>query len=307
MWTLAQNTLYNRAVDEKNQLEVERSNEKAIGRGAKYIVPANNTVSLTATIQNQGPLSIHFTTLWLHAFDLNLGWNGFNYAKPSNIDLQPGEQKDISANVTIMGVATGTGYAFSSWLITGRGNIVPLENASEETMIYSNVTGGIGAVMMDFEDFKFFNITKVGADYILNNYPTGGTGYYVKQGGVGVAFQVSFTNLDLSRRPIVLFSPSVMFTIFPVTPTQTRAAFWYLTQVDEITGVISTSFTNVTLPYGVKTRLYFASKTDIVVDGFQPWITSYTMTAPVNFALVGRIGANFYGQNVPFSSLYIVP
>lgn len=303
LWTLAQNTIYNEAVDQRNQLEVDRSNERVRGGEAKYNVPINNVVSLTATIHNQGPLSVHFTTLWIHA--LLPGWTGFNYTNPSNIDLQPGEQKAINANMTIAGLATNTAYVFSSWLITGRGNVVPLESAQETELVWANVTGGIGYVMMDFEDFKYYNITKVGANHYLSNYPTGDSGYYVKQGGEGIAFRVIFTNLDHSRRPIVLSSASVMWTLFPVTEQQPRGATWYLIQVDEATGLISSSFTNVTLSFGVQTKLYFASRGDILVDGFEPWKTSYRRTAPVNLALVGRLGDTYYGQNIPFVSIYI--
>ncbi len=308
LWTLAQNTIYNEAVDQRNQLEAERTNEKIKGYDALYNVPINNVVTLTATIHNQGPLSVHFTTLWIHA--LLPGWAGFNYTTPSNIDLQPGEQRAIDANMTIAGLMTSTPYVFSSWLITGRGNVVPLERAPEpQDIIWANVTGGIGYVMMDFEDFRYYNISKVGANYYLNYYPTGDSGYYVAQGGEGIAFQVIFTNLDHDQRPIVLSSASVMWCLFPSTVQQPRGAMWYLIQVDEGTGQISPSFTNVTLQFGVQTRLYFASATDVNAPppkgGFTPWKTSETGTAAVNLALVGRLGDKFYGQNIPFVSIYI--
>jgi FlaG/FlaF family flagellin (archaellin) len=220
LWTLAQNTIYNEAVDQRNQLEADRTNEKTRGYDAKYNVPINNVVSLTAIISNQGPLSVHFTTLWIHA--LFPGWTGYNYTEPSDIDLQPGEQKSINASMAIAGLMTSAEYVFSSWLITGRGNVVPLEGAQTTELVWANVTGGIGYVMMDFEVFNYYNITRNGTSYYLSNYPSGSSGYYVNQGGEGIAFQVIFTNLDHSRRPIVLSSASVMWTLYPVLDTSRR-------------------------------------------------------------------------------------
>jgi len=300
LWTLSQNTLYNEAVKEKNQLEVDRLNERIKAFDATYTA-ASDKVSVSAQLQNQGPLSVQITNLWVRNIDKNL----YNFSGTLNVNLQPGGNSTLTIDVTVIGSAPGD--RFSSWLITGRGNVVPLQEREQEEIIVAQVAYGIGAVSMNFTDFKYYNVTKKGSSWVLNNYPNGIDGYTVIQPSgkdVGIAFQVYFTNFDIEKREIKLSSTSVLWTLFPVLPTQPRGAMWYIVNVNG-DGTIASTFTTVTLQYAVPTPVFFASSNDVKVGGFSPSLSSYTGTAPVNLALVGTIGGSPFGQNIPFVSIYV--
>jgi len=92
--------------------------------------------------------------------------------------------------------------------------------------------------------------------------------------------------------------------LFP-TSDVAHSGLWYIVNVDD-DGVISDDFTQITLPYGVKTFVFFASSQEIT-DGtsFSPSSSKRDGPAAVNLMLVGEIGISTYGQNVPFVSIYV--
>jgi hypothetical protein len=51
-------------------------------------------------------------------------------------------------------------------------------------------------------------------------------------------------------------------------------------------------------------RIYFASANEVSTGGFNPTVSGFTGTAPVNLALTGTKGSNNFGQNIPFVSIY---
>lgn len=306
IYTLSQNTVYNEAIREKNLLESNALSESVQVTNTTYRVNANDKVNVSANVTNVGSLSVQFTTLWAYAS--NSTYNGTSYAQLlPNVNVRGGANLSLSYNVTVQGLRLGSAYSFSSWLITGRGNVVPLQKASSSytSIVTSNTTQGIGALMMDFQNFNYYNVTQPGSSYILSGYPQGAPGYFVRQGGLGIAFQVNFTNVDPDMRNITLTAPSVLFSMFPETPQQIRAAYWYIVNVDA-SGTISNTFTPVALPYNVPTAIFFASKE--MISGSQLFVPSssvFTKTAPVNLALIGTIGSSAFGQNIPFVSIYI--
>jgi len=302
MWTLSQNTIYNEAMKEKNQIEVDRLNEKVTASNVNYTV-MGNVVSVEVVLENEGPVSVEIVSLWV----IDATMNKHNFSSPLNINLKPGNitylQGSKAINVTIVGSASL--HQFSSWFVTARGNVVPSER--EGGIIVAQVSAGIGSVAMDFTSFKYYNVSKVGSSYVLNNYPNGGSGYTVIQPSgkdVGIAFELCLTNFDPLKKEINLSSASVFWTLFPVLPTQPRGTMWYIVNVGD-NGTIAGTFTTVTIPYGATTKVFFASAQDVNTGGFVPSLSSYTGTAPVNLALVGKIGDSAYGQNVPFVSIYI--
>jgi hypothetical protein len=302
LWTLSQDTIYNEEVKALNQLELERLSEQVKGFDANCTICSDGEVNVTATLQNFGPLTAELTTLWVQI--TNSTWNCYNFTKLSGVYIKAGTTTTLNAHVKITGVRSGLTYQFAVWLITGRGNVVPVEEYAGKILIAS-AAQGIGAISIDFENFKYYNVTKQGSYYMLVNYPNGASGYMVNQGGDGIAFEVNLINLDEKERVIVLSPASVLFSMFPITEQQIRAAFWYIVNVDSV-GIISNKYNPITLPYGVKTKLYFASKE--MISGsttFSPSKADFTQTAPVNLALIGTIGASPYGQNIPFVSIYI--
>lgn len=302
LYMLSQNTMYNEELKTVNQFELDRLNEKIKVNMANCTVYTNNEVKVNADLQNSGPLPIQLTTLWVSA--TNATWNNYNFTKLQNVYLKTGAGTSLDAYVTIDGIRVGFIYKFAVWLVTGRGNVISLEEYAGE-IIVASVSKGIGAIEIDFENFKYYNVTKQGSSYALVNYPNGASGYMINQGSTGIAFEVILTNFDEKLRDIKLSSASVLFSMFPTTEQQIRAAFWYIVNVDG-NGVISNTYNQITLPYGVETKLYFASCRMITGgDTFLPSKASFTKTAPVNLALIGTIGNSPYGQNIPFVSIYI--
>ena len=301
LWTLSKNTEYFQAMKEKNQLEMDRLNERLSTENVNYTV-SGDVVSVEVNLKNEGSLPVHLTTLWV--LDTTIRKYGFN--DTLNINLKPGEILTIKGTEAIKVFIEGANntHIFSSWFITARGNAVPLEK--ESGIIVAQVSAGIGAIAMNFNKFKYYNVSKVGSSYILNNYPQGGIGYVITQpASGGIAFEVSLINFDPGKRTITLYSSSVLFTVFPVLPQQPRGSMWYIVNVNT-NGVISNTYTPIQLAYGVETSVFFASAVELKEGNvFSPAKAEYTGTAPVNIALVGKIGNDYYGQNIPFTSVYI--
>jgi hypothetical protein len=207
--------------------------------------------------------------------------------------------------VTVPG-ALAVGGVCNGWLVTARGNRVPLELKKVESITVAEVAAGIGAISMNFTNFYYYNVSENGGSYVLENYPNGASGYAVNQPSSkddGVAFQISITNYDLESRPITLYSSSLLWTLFPNTVQQPRGAMWSIVNVDN-NGIIANNFTPITLAPNTPTLLYFASEQD-VSGGFSPSSSNYGGLAPVNLALFGQIAGSPYGQNLPFVSIYI--
>ncbi|MCJ7424425.1 hypothetical protein MUP01_09195 [Candidatus Bathyarchaeota archaeon] len=310
IWTLAQNTGYNVAIREKNQLESDVQSEDIQVTSTTYVVNANNKVNVSTTINNIGSLSVQFTTLWAYAN--NATYTGYNFTALSNVNVRGGATTPLSVNVTVQGLSlTGT-YSFASWLITGRGNVVSLQKVTSSltNIVTSNTTQGIGSLMMNFQNFTYYNVSQ-SSPYGLIGYPTGASGYYV-QGAKGppkgqFAFRVVITNLDQSQMDITLAAGSVLFSIFPTPTSAFQGTAWYVVNVNG-TGAISNSYTPVTLVYNVATPVYFASSVSGTYTPFSQ--ATFTGTCPVNLALTGAIGnitsSIPFGQNIPFVAIEVV-
>ena len=260
-------------------------------------------------LKNEGPLSVEIVSLWV----IDATMNKHNFSSSLNINLKPGNitylQGSKAINVTIVGSAPL--HQFSSWFVTARGNVVPSER--EGGIIVAQVSAGIGSVSMDFASFIYYNVTKVGQSYILENYTNGGEGYTVSF-AKDIAFKVCLSNFDQNKREIKLFSGSMLWMLFPVQATQPRSIWWYIVNVYD-NGTIASTYTTITLTYGAPTWVFFASANDISSPSFNPspsgisGVSSIKLPSPaaVNLMLVGRIGASTYGQNVPFVSIYVNP
>jgi len=299
LWTLSQNTLYNEAVKEKNQLEVDRLNEKVTASGVNYTI-VGDVVSVEVVLENKGPISVEVVSLWV----IDATINRHNSSSPLNINLKPGNttylQGSKAINVTIVGSASS--HQFSSWFVTARGNVVSLER--EGGVIESQITQGIGSVSMNFASFIYFNVTKVGPSFILENYPDGGEGFTVPS-GKDIAFQVCLTNLDPQKKEIKLFSRSLLWMLFPTgTSDVPHSAWWYIVNVDD-DAVIADDFTQIVLPYGAPKSFFFASSQDVDDGGFNPSNSKRRGPAAVNLMLIGQIGTSAFGQNIPFVSVYV--
>jgi len=304
VWSLSQNTLYNNTVTQTRQADLDRSNEKTVVLNTTYTPYNNSNVNVYAQIQDIGSSSINFTTVWLYVSNIT-AWTNYNFISLANASVQSGSTFTLNVNLTVTGVKSNSTYSFSSWLITARGNTVALQRTVVYTnnIIVSQTTQGIGALMMDFQNFTYYNIT---GNNKLTPFPNGGSGYVVKSGSGNIAFRVILTDLDLLGRDINLSSNSVFFSIFPTSPQQVRGSFWYIVNVDG-SGNVASTYTPIILPYNVPVAVYFAS--DHAIVSGNPFAGSspvFTGTSPVNLALIGQLGSSTFGQNIPFVSILIL-
>ncbi len=301
-WTLSQNTIYFAAVRDKNQFEADRLSENMKVNTTSYTVNTNNSVTVLATLQNTGASSVQLKTVWVDVS--NSTWKSYNFSALSNTNVQSGAFFSLSAVLSLSGVNATGSYDFASWLMTAKGNVVTLQQMTlMNNLVISQTTQGIGALMMDFQNFTCYNVT--GGNQ-LTPFPNGASGYVVSSGGGNIVFRVILTDLDQQQRAINLSSNSVFFSIFPTTPQQVRGSYWYIVNVNG-TGWVSSTYTPVILPYNVPVAVYFASDHAIVSgQPFTPAPPRFTGTSPVNLALIGQLGSSSFGQNIPFVSILIM-
>lgn len=302
LWSILQNALYNEEVKNVNQENVDRLSENVLASGANYSV-SGDYVTVKVTLRNAGSVAVQIINLWV--FDIDPSNQRYTN-KSLNLNLNPGNILNLkglnSLTVTIPGA--NSSHDFVSWFVTARGNTVPLE--PKKGIIIAQVSQGIGSIGMTFPDFKYYNVSQVGGSYILENYPAGGEGFTVPSGkGNDIAFRVCLTNFDQNKEEIKLHSGSVLWMLFPISPpTQPRGAMWYIVNVYD-NGTIASTFTEITLSYGMPKWVFFASYNDVNSGGFFPSYSGYSGPAAVNLMLVGKIGTSTYGQNVPFVSVYV--
>jgi hypothetical protein len=297
---LDRNTAFEDTSSQVKQMDIDRSTEQVTILNPLFEVYPVGQVALTCTINNTGPLSVQLVRLWVKDLT-NKQYGNVTITTPPII-LQPGDIQRFSLVVNIPGVSP-TEKNFTFWFVTARGNTVSV--ATPQQITISAVVGGIGSIILNFDDFKYFNVTKKGLSYMLDKYPNSGSAYHLQgtnEPKGQIAFRVILTNLDKNQRNIVLIDGSELFLMYPK-----RGSFqedvWYIVNVNEATGAISNTYTPITLQYNVPTPVYFASvsRGTFAVAG-----TTYTGIAPVNLALVGQIGGSPFGQNIPFVSIEVV-
>jgi hypothetical protein len=291
LWTLSQNTLYNEAVRTGNQEEADRRNEGVITLGGNYSV-SEDVVTVLAVLKNAGSVTAQLINLWV------LDTNQSKYAnKPLNMNLNPGDIEPGMFSVTIP--ETNANNTFVSWFVTARGNTVPLERELEEGVIVAQVAQGIGYLAMDFDKFKYFEYA---SDYGLKDFPTGSGGYSVPT-AEQVVFGVKLTNYDPSggKRSLTLNSHSLIWMYFPTYGKQVN---WHIVNVDA-NGTVQPTYSAMTLAYQETVTVYFASRSDGIFGGTNDKVKPGSSgPAAINLLLLGTIGSDEYGQNIPFVSVY---
>ena len=299
MWTISQNTAYSESVRESHQTDADRFNEKIVASDGNYTVDGNE-VTVEAKLTNVGSVAAQIINLWV--FDTDPTNQRYNYIS-LNLNLNPGDVLNLvgSSGVTVTIPGAHTSHNFVSYFMTARGNTVSVTAAEVNGTIVSQVALGIGKVGMDFDTFVYYNAS----GYSLQVWPNGKEGFNVPF-NKDIAFRVTLTNFDASKRTIILTSHSVLWMIFPASEQQPRGAWWYIVNVDA-NGTIAGTFTNITLPYGVPTHVFFASGTDNVFSHsrIKSPITA-NQPAAVNLMLFGTVDGSSFGQNIPFVSIYVI-
>jgi len=281
LWTLSQNTEYFQTVKEKNQLEVDRLNERLSAENVTY-TGSGGKISIEIDVRNACPLFVNLTTLWV--FDANVGNYGIN--DTLNIGLKPGETLSLRGSKAINVIINGSdaSHIFNSWFITARGNAIPLK----ENIIVAQVAQGIGSIAMDLKQFRY---------YIVQNNNDGtdiGTPYYsfTLDGNKYTLLCVTLVNLDPSHQTINLTKYSYIWAVTPFAETL-KSDTWAIRKV--VNNKLA-SFDFQILEYGKPTTVYF---------GATQASRSQGNVVPLFILLFGKIGNADYGQNIPFIAIHV--
>ena len=294
LFTISQNTLYSQAVRESHETDADRFNEKIVASNGNYTVDGDE-VTVEADLTNAGGVAAQIINLWV--FDTAI--QEYNYTVMS-LNLGAGDSRTVSVVVTMVGAHQD--HTFSSWFVTARGNTVAVEEAQIEGTIVAEVAQGIGYLGMDFDAFVYYEYESA---YKLKGYPNG-TGSYTVPAGKDVVFRVKLTNYDPSgnKRTLTLNRHSLLWVYFP---TQGKQVPWYIVRVNATNGTIKPTYSpDVLIKYKETVYVYFASKSDGTFNGNPDHQCMPGFVAPgaVNLLLLGKIGSQDYGQNIPFVSIY---
>jgi hypothetical protein len=280
LWTFTQNANYNQVVKESSQMDIDRSSEQIYAYNTVYS-PSSEAVEVTATITAQGALSAQIISVWV-----TVGSEKYGFL-PVNINVTSGETETLTRTVPVPD-ASGIDSNFNGWLVTARGNRVPLELKKVETVTVASVTKGIGSVSMNFTTFKYFEVE----DGILQNFPEGNSAFEL-DGSKSTVLAVYLTNYDLGDRPINLTSRSMLWAYFPTSPG--NPGEWDITSINQTTGAIMPSYSNVILAPMQSKWIYFGPE-NVQVNSAH---------GAINLILLGTIGSDDYGQNIPFVSIWV--
>jgi len=299
LWTFSQNALYTQAVKDENQKSADKLNENVIASNGNYSV-LGNEVTVKAMLKNSGGIAAQIINLWV--FDTNS--SNLRYANKSlNFNLNPGDTLNLTglSGVTVTIPGADPSHDFVSWFVTARGNTVAIEETQiqEEGVIVAEVAQGIGYLGMDFDRFRYFEYESADT---LKDYPDG-SGSYLVPSGEAIVFRVRLTNYDPSgnKRTLTLNSHSLLWVYFPKVGKQIH---WHIVNVDE-TGTIQATYLEITIGYKETAYVYFASSSDGSFSGNPDKQKTGTVgPAAINLLLLGQIDSDFYGQNIPFVSVY---
>ncbi len=302
-YTLAQNTSYNASVREKNQLDLDRMSESAVAYNSVYTLNGNS-VNITTVIKNNGPSPIRFTTIWLKVNNTN--YQNYNCNPSVDTLVSAGDAVTKSFTVSIVGIPSG-GNSYTSWLMTSRGNTVPLVPLSTQNIIVAQVSQGIGSIAMNFSTFVYRTTSDVGSGsnhtYVVNNHNGPGFSGYSVPSLSTVAFTVTLINFD-EKGDVYLSSSSALWVLFPTTSQQPRGAWWYIVNVSPSTGKILpvTPSTQIRLIFGQPTNVTFASISD-TAGSIGISAAGYAGPSAANLMLFGQDAGMTFGQNIPFVSI----
>jgi len=295
LWTFSQNAQYTQAAKDVNQDEADRRNERVVATDGDYSV-SGNEVTVEVTLTNTGAVAAQIINLWV--FDTSI--QTYKHIQ-LNLSLNPGSVADLTGDAAIVVTVDGAnpGHDFISWFVTARGNTVALEKEELEDVIVAQVAQGIGYLAMDFDDFRYFEYT---SDYMLKDYPAG-SGTYIVPTAEPVVFRIKLTNFDPSggNRSLTLNSHSLLWMYYPAVGKQVH---WYVVNVNA-SGTIQPTYSNIVIEFKETTYVFFASTSDGTFAGTPNKQKPGTGgAAAINLLLLGEIGPDYYGQNIPFVSVY---
>jgi len=304
VWSLSQNSMYNNAMTQNRQLDLDRSNEKITANVTCLPVGSNNdTVAINGTLENSGPLAVQIVTAW--ATDFNRATYAYNSSL--NIALKPGTMTTLvfGTNATLIKLDNSPGDSLGCWFITARGNTIS-EKSIYTTIInnyngngteippYAFVSGGIGSISMDFSSFSHYDGVAT-----TNGTSVGSPVYgYTISGSIYTLLHVKVTNYDMYNRTLRITGGS-MWAITPFSGTL-KGDQWKIANVTGGTLITTSTYSQV-INLQQAVDLYF---------GPEQASRSAGNIVPLFILLYGQ--AKFengtvtdYGQNLPFIALNV--
>jgi len=299
LWTFSKNAQYNRAVMERNEEEAQRSTEKIALSNVSYSVEDGH-VHIEVKVTNDGPFPVQITTVWV----LDKTIRKYGYNNLLNINLKAGDTLDFTGSNALKVAIEGTSSfnEFTSWFVTARGNLIPLEDTRDITQVTINWQSTypkiiVGALVLDFDKFEYLTYE---FDNQLADYPDGIIGFDIPK-QTYVAFRCYLTNIDPENRTMIIDSHSLFWQ--PGRPGVPEGA-WFIVNVNG-NGTIKSTYSPITLEYGESKRLIFASANDVGLASFKKLNTPNVVTTVATFLLIhGTLGSNPYAQSIPFVSLF---
>lgn len=292
VFMLNQNVLVYEVVSEANQEDIDRKNEIITVSNANYAVEGDK-VRVEAVVTNNGPVSVQIVTLWV--FDATIRKYGYN--DTLNVNLKTGDMMVfVGSNALIVTVEGSHALdVFAAWFVSVRGNLIPFEEQQET--VFAKLAQGIGSLELDF--YRLLHFTYETSEKLMD-YPTGTIGFDIPK-NTYIAFACYLTNLDPSKETIVFDSHSLFWQ--PGRPGVADLA-WFIVNVDA-NGTVGSSYSPVTLNYGERKMLVFASDKDLDIGGFARQRTPNVETTVATFILLhGTKGSDPYAQNIPFVSIF---
>jgi hypothetical protein len=290
-----ENVRYQSAVGEVSQMDIDRSSEELVVSDLDYAV-VGDMVHVTIQVRNIGPVSVRIVNLWV----IDKTTNNYGFNDTLSIQLKPGDI-DYFTESNVLKIpleGSNSSNTFASWFVTSSGNLIPLEKAGEtQHVVIAQVALGIGALAMDFDAFRYFTFETTDK---LADFPNGTTGFDVPR-GIYVAFGCHLTNYDLKKRTITMDAHSLFWQ-----PGRAAVAegSWFIVNVND-DGTINGTYTDITLEYGERRMIVFASKFDLGIGSFDRLKTPNAVATVATFLLLhGTLDNDAFAQSIPFVSLF---
>ena len=307
-FTLFKNTQFRDAVDALNQMDVEQTYERISFSDVSFTRQENDWILVDAQLTNDGPVPVKLVSLWV----LQGATERYGHVdlRDAMVELGPGKTSSLTASVGAVEFVDGepvlTGWpessrGFTAWFVTARGNRIPIE----DKVVYAEVAQGMGSLVLDFDNFRYFTYYKP-PNGTLVNYPDGNVTFNIPE-NKPVAFGIYLTNEDPRKRTIIIDSHSLFWQ-----PGRggTGEKSWFIINVnddpfDPEYGTVKGEYSDITIGYGQSQMLVFASKEDLGVGSFKTESTPQGPTTVTTFLVLhGEIGSDSFAQNIPYVSLF---
>jgi len=121
VWSIQENARYVDTVRSVDQLALDRQSESLNITSVPYYSCLGQDLTTAVGVQNDGPIYVNITTLWVQ--DLN-DTQTYGYKSDLNRTLLPGGSWPIVETIHFQSDVTN--HNFTGWLVTQRGNVMPL-------------------------------------------------------------------------------------------------------------------------------------------------------------------------------------